>query len=288
MREGPYAALDAIEKATGEKGANVIGYCLGGTLLASTLAHMAAKKDTRVKSATFFTTMVDFEEAGELGVFIDEEQLAALEEKMQKRGFLEGARDGDHLQHAARQRPDLVLRGQQLPAGPGALPLRPALLERRQHAHAGEDAQLLPAPDVPAERPGEAAAAIELDGVTIDLRKIKLPTYILSTREDHIAPWKSTYRATQIYWRQDALRAGGLGPHRRRGEPARGRQVQPLGRRGPARRPGQPGSRARRNCRAPGGRTGSAGWSARTRRRCRRACPATARCRRWPMRRGPM
>jgi len=91
MSEGPLAALDAIEKATGEKSVNVIGYCLGGTLMASTLAYMAAKGDKRVLSATFFTTMVDFEEAGELSVFIDEEQLAALEEKMHQRGYLDGA-----------------------------------------------------------------------------------------------------------------------------------------------------------------------------------------------------
>ena len=90
MVEGPLAALDAMEKATGERDANVIGYCLGGTLLASTLAWMAARKDDRVKSATFFTTMVDFEEAGELSVFIDEEQLASLEEKMSEKGYLEG------------------------------------------------------------------------------------------------------------------------------------------------------------------------------------------------------
>src|SRR3712207_3384350 len=85
MREGVYAALDAVEKATGEKGVNAIGYCLGGTLLATTLAHMAAKGDTRIRSATFFVTMTDFEEAGELGVFIDEEQLHDIEERMQRR-----------------------------------------------------------------------------------------------------------------------------------------------------------------------------------------------------------
>src|SRR5690242_21195760 len=89
MVEGPLAALDAMEKATGEREANVIGYCLGGTLLAATLAYMAAKRDTRVKSATYFVTMVDFKEAGELSVFIDEEQLHALEERMQKKGYLE-------------------------------------------------------------------------------------------------------------------------------------------------------------------------------------------------------
>jgi polyhydroxyalkanoate synthase len=79
MLEGLLAALDAMEKATGEAVVNVIGYCLGGTLLACTLAYMAVKKDERIKSATFFTTMTDFTEAGELGVFIDEEQLASLE-----------------------------------------------------------------------------------------------------------------------------------------------------------------------------------------------------------------
>jgi polyhydroxyalkanoate synthase len=80
----------AVEKATGEEGVNAIGYCLGGTLLATTLAHMAAKGDDRIKTATYFVTLTDFSEVGELGVFIDEEQLRALEAKMQKRGYLEG------------------------------------------------------------------------------------------------------------------------------------------------------------------------------------------------------
>src|SRR6201997_4474577 len=78
MQEGYLAALDAIEQATGEREINAIGYCLGGTLLGSTLAYMAAKRDYRIKSATFFVTMMDFEQAGELGVFIDEEQLQSL------------------------------------------------------------------------------------------------------------------------------------------------------------------------------------------------------------------
>src|SRR5262245_63991573 len=91
MLEGPLAALEAIEQATGERDANVIGYCLGGTLLASTLAYMAVKRDSRIKSATYLVTMVDFSEAGELSVFIDEEQLAALEERMSAKGYLEGS-----------------------------------------------------------------------------------------------------------------------------------------------------------------------------------------------------
>jgi polyhydroxyalkanoate synthase len=91
MKDGYLAALDAIEQATGEREVNVIGYCLGGTLLSATLAWMAAKGDDRIKTATFFVTMMDFHDAGELGVFIDEEQLSALEDKMNKRGYLEGS-----------------------------------------------------------------------------------------------------------------------------------------------------------------------------------------------------
>ncbi|MBO0739686.1 MAG: hypothetical protein J2P48_24630, partial [Alphaproteobacteria bacterium] len=86
MLEGPLEALDAIEQATGERETNAIGYCLGGTLLAGTLAYMAVKRDNRIKSATYFVTMIDFAESGELAVFIDEEQLSALEERMNAKG----------------------------------------------------------------------------------------------------------------------------------------------------------------------------------------------------------
>jgi polyhydroxyalkanoate synthase len=198
MLEGPYAALDAIEQATGEKGANVIGYCLGGTLLASTLAHMAAKKDTRVKSATFFTTMVDFEEAGELGVFIDEEQLAALEDKMQKVGFLEGREMATTFNMLRAN--DLIwsfvvnnyLMGQE-PFPFDLLYWNDDSTRMPAKMHSFYLRRMYQQNDL--VKPG----GVELLGVKLDLRKIKLPTYILSTREDHIAPWKSTYRATQLY-----------------------------------------------------------------------------------------
>ena len=87
MKLGPLAALDAIEKATGEREVSAIGYCLGGTLMAATLAYMAARGDDRIKACTFFTAQVDFTEPGELGVFIDDEQLAALEKTMQQEGL---------------------------------------------------------------------------------------------------------------------------------------------------------------------------------------------------------
>jgi polyhydroxyalkanoate synthase len=91
LTEGALAALKAVERATGQPDANVIGYCLGGTLLASTLAWLAARKENRIHSATFFVSMIDFREPGELGVFIDEEQVKNLESKMKKRGYLEGS-----------------------------------------------------------------------------------------------------------------------------------------------------------------------------------------------------
>ena len=198
MLEGPYAALDAIEKATGEKAVNAIGYCLGGTLLSATLAHMAAKKDTRIKSATFFTTMVDFTESGELGVFIDEEQLKALESKMQRRGFLEGREMATtfNMLRANDLIWSFVVNNYLLGQDPFPFDLlywnddstrMPARMHSFYLRRMYQQNDLI--------KPG----GIDLLGVKLDLRKIKLPTYILSTREDHIAPWASTYRATQTY-----------------------------------------------------------------------------------------
>jgi polyhydroxyalkanoate synthase len=197
MLEGPYAALDAIEKATGEKAVNAIGYCLGGTLLACTLAHMSVKRDTRIKSATFFTAMADFEEAGELGVFIDEEQLKALEEKMEKRGYLEGSEMANTFNMLRAN--DLIwsfvvsnyLLGQEpfpfdLLYWNGDSTRMPARMHSFYLRRMYQENDLI-------------KGRIELDGVKIDLKRVKLPAYFLSTREDHIAPWKSTYRATQVF-----------------------------------------------------------------------------------------
>ena len=158
---------------------------------------MAKRGDDRIKSATFFVSMLDFPEAGELGVFIDEEQLKALEEKMRTPRLSGRRRNGDHLQHAARQRPDLVVRGQQLSDGQRAVPVRSAVLEfgrtrmpAKMHSFYLRNMyqeNLLAQPE-----------AIELDGEKIDLGRITVPAYFLSTREDHIAPWRSTYRGTQL------------------------------------------------------------------------------------------
>ncbi|HEU0157155.1 MAG TPA: class I poly(R)-hydroxyalkanoic acid synthase [Stellaceae bacterium] len=198
MLKGPLAALDAIQQATGEREVNAIGYCLGGTLLACTLAYMAAKRDRRIKSATFFVTMLDFAEAGELSVFIDEEQLSALEKRMDDRGYLEG-RDMATTFNMLRAN-DLIwsfvvnnyLLGKQplpfdllywnadstrMPAAMHSFYLR-NMYQRNLLA-----------------KPG----GIRLAGVPIDLGKVRIPAFLLSTHEDHIAPWRSTYAATRLF-----------------------------------------------------------------------------------------
>ncbi len=198
MREGPLAALDAVTRQTGEEEVTVIGYCLGGTLLAATLAWLRARGDERVKAATFFTTLVDFSEPGELGVFIDEEQLAALEEMMAQRGYLDGAemattfnllRANDLIwsfvvnNYLLGKDPfpfDLLYWNSdstRMPAAMHSFYLRKCYLENRLVEPGG----------------------ITLAGVPIDLRRIDMPVYWVSTREDHIAPWKTTYAATRIY-----------------------------------------------------------------------------------------
>ncbi len=197
MLEGPLAALDAIEKATGEKEVNVIGYCLGGTLLACTLAYMATKKDNRFVSATFLTTMVDFAEAGELSVFIDEEQLAALEERMHQKGFLEG-RDMATTFNMLRANDliwSFVVNNYLLGKDPFPFDLlywnadstrMPAAMHSFYLRRMYQENKL-------------SKGEITLLDTRIDLARIKHPVFILSTREDHIAPWKSTYVATQLY-----------------------------------------------------------------------------------------
>jgi len=189
MKHGPLAALDAIEEATGETKVNAIGYCVGGTLLAATLAYMAKKRDQRIASATLFAAQVDFSHAGDLKVFVDEEQLQALERMMAERGYLDATKMATAFNLLRSN--DLIwpyvinnyLKGQtpmafdllfwnsdstRLPATNHAFYLRKCYFEN-------------------ALTKGE----MEVNGVKLDLKKIKAPIYNLATREDHIAPAES-------------------------------------------------------------------------------------------------
>jgi polyhydroxyalkanoate synthase len=227
LLEGTAGRHRRHREADRREASTLAGYCLGGTLL-TTLAYMAAKKDKRIASATFFTTMTRLLRAGRTGrVHRRRPGLQPRKEDVRAR-LPRRLGNGRHLQHAARQRPDLVLRGQQLPDGQGSVPVRPAVLELRLHPHAGEDAQLLPAQHVHGNLLKEPGGIID-GGVKIDLSKIKVPCYFISTIEDHIAPWKSTYMGARLpSAATGALRAGRLRPHRRHRQPAGGQQVRLL------------------------------------------------------------
>jgi len=192
MFEGALAALEAIEKATGEKEVNVIGYCLGGTLLGATLAYMAEKKDPRFVSTTFFVSLLDFSIPGELGVFIDEKQVENLEKRMHERGYLEGSEMGStfNMLRANDLIWSFVINNYLLGKEPFPFDL----------LYWNSDSTRMPANmhsfylrNMYMKNALMDPGGITLDGVPIDLRKIKLPAYFISTAEDHIAPWKSTY-----------------------------------------------------------------------------------------------
>lgn len=197
LMEGALQAMEEVLKDTGEKELNVAGYCLGGTMLMTALAYLAAKKDNRVASATFFTTMVDFSEPGELGVFLDPQTIASLEERMNERGYLEGSEMAVTFNMLKAN--DLIwsfvvnnyLMGKQpfpfdllywnsdstrMPASMHSYYLRNMYLENKLKDPGG----------------------LVLNGVPIDIRKVKTPCYFISTIEDHIAPWKSTYMGARL------------------------------------------------------------------------------------------
>jgi polyhydroxyalkanoate synthase len=197
MKLGFLAALDAIELATGMREVNAIGYCLGGTLLGSTLAYMAAHGDTRIKSATFFVTMLDFRESGELNVFIDEEQIKMLEDKMNKRGFLEGSEMATtfNMLRANDLIWSFVVNNYLLGNDPFPFDL----------LYWNADSTRMPARmhsfylrNMYQENRLAKPNGITLAGTPIDLSRITVPAYFISTREDHIAPWKTTYYGTQL------------------------------------------------------------------------------------------
>jgi polyhydroxyalkanoate synthase len=197
MKDGPLAAMDVIEKVTGELKVHTAGYCVGGTMLASTLAWLADKRQQRVASATFFAAQVDFTNAGELMVFVDEEQIAALEKEMQESGVLEGAKMANAFNMLRSN--DLIwsyvvsnyLKGQP----PAAFDL----------LHWNSDATRMPAANHSYYLRNcylenkLSAGTMVLDNTVLDLSKVKLPVYNLATREDHIAPAASVLYGSRFF-----------------------------------------------------------------------------------------
>jgi polyhydroxyalkanoate synthase len=197
MREGILESLDVIGRRTGAKAVNAIGYCVGGTLLSVTLAYMAAKKDTRIKSATLFATQVDFSHGGDLKVFADEEQISAVEKKMSVRGYLEGhnmaaafnmLRSNDLIwpyvignYFKGKEPPpfDLLYWNSdttRMPAANHSFYLRSCYLDNTL-----------------------AKGTMTVGDVKLDLKKVKVPIYNLATREDHIAPARSVFLGSSAF-----------------------------------------------------------------------------------------
>jgi poly[(R)-3-hydroxyalkanoate] polymerase subunit PhaC len=197
MKQGPLAAMDVIERATGEMKVHTMGYCVGGTMLATTLAWLAQNRRVRVSSATLLAAQVDFSHAGDLLVFVDEGQISALEQDMQASGVLEGAKMA--MAFNMLRSNDLIwsyvvsnyLKGQsptafdllhwnsdatRMPAANHSYYLRNCYLENRL-----------------------STGSMVLDNVLLDLSKVKVPIYNLATKEDHIAPADSVLYGSQFF-----------------------------------------------------------------------------------------
>ncbi|RWN20191.1 MAG: class I poly(R)-hydroxyalkanoic acid synthase [Mesorhizobium sp.] len=197
IREGLQYGLDTVEKATGERDVNAIGYCVGGTLLAAALALMAQEGDDRIKSATFFTTQVDFTYAGDLKVFVDEEQVAAVEKSMSEKGYLDGTkmatafnmlRSGDLIwpyvvNNYMRGKDPLPFDllywnadSTRMAAANHSFYLRNCYLENNL-----------------------SQGTMELAGHTVSLGDITIPVYNLASKEDHIAPALSVFLGSKYF-----------------------------------------------------------------------------------------
>lgn len=197
IREGIEYGLDTVEAATGEREVNAIGYCVGGTLLAAALALMAQEGDDRIRSVTFFTTQVDFTYAGDLKVFVDEDQIAALERAMNEKGYLEGTkmatafnmlRSGDLIW------PYVVnnyMRGKEpMPFDLLYWNADSTRMGAANHSYYLRNCYL---------ENNLSQGRMLLAGHTVSLGDITIPVYNLAAREDHIAPARSVFLGCRYF-----------------------------------------------------------------------------------------
>jgi polyhydroxyalkanoate synthase len=199
MVDGPLAALDAIEAATGEQEVTILGFCIGGILVSSTLAYLAARGEAgRIKAATFLTSLFDFEKVGEVSVFIDEQQIAQIEQHVAEKGYLEGHHLADMF--SMMRENDLVW----------SFVVNNYLMGREPMAfdllYWNADSTRLPAAmlvfylkEIYQRNRLREPGGISLAGTPIDLGKVKTPVYFMAAKEDHIAPWLSCYPGTQLF-----------------------------------------------------------------------------------------
>jgi polyhydroxyalkanoate synthase len=198
VNEGLITAVDVVEQVTGEHEINAIGYCIGGTLLSTTLAYMKSVGDKRIKSATFFTTMIDFANPGDLGVFIDEEQISGLEKMMDKDNCLEGTKMSGafNLLRANDLIWSFYVNNYLLGNDPRPFDLLywnsdSTRMTPTMHSWYLRNMYL----DNKLSKPN----GLSINGTPIDLSNIDIPTCFVSTADDHIAPWLATYSGAKLF-----------------------------------------------------------------------------------------
>lgn len=210
ITSGVIKALDAIEYDTGEDKINTIGYCIGGTLLTSTMAYLKGKGDKRIASATFFTTMLDFSNPGELGLFIDEDQIKGLEAKMNEKGFLEGSNMAGtfNLMRANDLIWSFYVNNYLLGNDPRPFDL----------LYWNSDSTRMPAKmhswylrNLYMKNQLCKPKALNVDGVPLDISAVDTPVCFVSAIEDHIAPWISTYSGAKLFGGDVTFILGGSG-----------------------------------------------------------------------------
>lgn len=210
IKEGVLTAVDAVQAETGETEINAIGYCIGGTLLTSTLAYMKAMGDDRIKSATFFTTMINFSEPGELGLFIDDAQVSGLESTMEKTGYLDGSQMAGafNLLRANDLIWSFYVNNYLLGNDPRPFDL----------LYWNGDSTRMPAKmhswylrNLYLQNDLCKPKALSVDGVPLDVTAIDAPACFISAVEDHIAPWKSTYMGARLFSGPTRFILGGSG-----------------------------------------------------------------------------
>lgn len=231
VTEGPLAALGAIERATGAREVHAIAYCIGGTLMAATLAHLAAQDEKsprapdaatdagaassdgalpRIVSATMLTSLIDFAQVGDMGMFIGDKELEVLDKQMERQGYLDGPQmvEGFNMLRSRELIWAFVIRNYLLARDPAPMDLLywagdNTRMPARMHSYYLRNMYLhnkLREPD-----------GLTMLGTSLDVRKISLPTYFLSTHNDHIAPWRGTYEGARLLGGPVTFTLGGSG-----------------------------------------------------------------------------
>ena len=196
--DGILKAIEAVKEISGSPKINTVAWCIGGTLMASALAVMAYRKDSSVASATFLTTLTDFKDPGDLCVFIDEQQVKKLENKVNSQGYLSGRELATSFNMLRSN--DLIwsyvvnnyLKGQTPPPFD-------ILYWNSDSTNLPADMYTFYINKMYLENKLAEKDALTICGTPVDLGRIKTPCYFLSTIEDHIAPWKGTFKATETF-----------------------------------------------------------------------------------------